>query len=207
MHAYTWTTFHFLLSFFSTYFLFHPSLVWSPAIVLWFFFFLHSTSIPQVFSYPILPASHSLSHPPCLLSSLPLATSLLSFSFGPLLFPPFRLADVQLWLHRGDDIMSHNLSSTSQRERAGYFSAVRNSLIINWNKTALCWACVYAYHLLSKWYNTKSTVHAELTHQTPHPPNMHICGWRRALSCSAVIVGHCSNLQTLGPLWFISSQR
>lgn len=55
-------------------------------------FFLHSTRIPWVFFSFFFPASHSLSHPPCLLCPLPLATSLLWFSL-PVLFPPGRLAD------------------------------------------------------------------------------------------------------------------
>lgn len=132
------------------------------------FFFFHSTSIPQVFSYPILPASNSLSHPPRLLSSLPLATSLLSFSFGPLLFPPFRLAAVcnalllmkvyvQLqreWHHVTQSFL-HISEGTSRIFLRNSRIFLRNSLIINWNKTALSWACVYAYHLLSKWYNKK----------------------------------------------------
>ena len=85
-----------------------------------------STGIPPFpFSSSLLPASHPLASNTFSLFII-IIFSITTLSFSPSLWADTTLtvlllmrARVRLWLHRWDDIMSHNLSFTSQRARAG----------------------------------------------------------------------------------------
>lgn len=187
-----------------------------------FYFILRSFDLlPSYFDFFLLPfhsspAGHRcffFSNMSCLAlplsscSSPFLATGLLLFFFRPCpcflrsgcLSPCSALllmkVCVRLGLHRGNDIMSHNLSSTSQRERAGYFSTVRSSLIINPNKSPLRWAGV---HLLIKMIQHKvNSAYTTTASESPSHARLRMTTCTKRLCCDR---GRCSNLQTSDPL-------
>lgn len=117
----------------STHFLFLPSVVWSRAIRLSFFpFHWHPT---VSFLFFIASCLTLTSRPLSLFCFFP-PSSLLLFFHHFFFLDPLLLFSVpvswhyimvlllmrvcaRLWLHRWDDIMSHNLSFISQRARAG----------------------------------------------------------------------------------------